>query len=352
MKGGDIDQDMLDGKLIKIFPFLVVLFALSGIVAIFIPPRAADLGMLLLRFCATFVIAFFIMGTALFLYTHSHRSHNHRIMAILIIAPIVVAILFQEIGMNLLPELYMSLLFTDSGNMFFDIAMTSVKMYGIMVMLLMASYGVTFVVAAYFRQKIAKLYRYISNLKNDGTDDRAGRFTLGFYDVPDIIDIKDVEMEPVVHKSFPMDAFLSMMLSIFALSVMISSYIFLNPMFTSGMTIYHTLMIGVVMSIFIPALVMPWFITKETGTKIISDSRPYYLWKGMKKRTYQSFFAVSILFFLLLLSLYMESDVLRITVTYMGFVVFAGLMSLIYSYIYFSRFNENIKETIIKKFEE
>ena len=346
------NQDMVDMKLIKVFPYLVLLFAIVGIVMLFIPNEAQDLGSALLRFSMVFVLGFCVLGTIFFLGLRGYRSNNRLIIGLLIITPVIAGGLYMFIGVTILPDLFDSVFFVHTGDFFEDLLVMVLEMYAIMALLCMAIYGVIFVVAAFFRQKISGVYKFMATLKNDGTDGRKGRFALNFYSVPDIIDIKAVEMEPVERDSFPFDAFVAMAMSIFLLSVMISSYIFLNPLFTSSMTIFHTLMIGMVMSIFIPALVMPWFITKETGTKIISQARPFYLWKGLKKRTYQSFFAISIVFFLLMMSLYMNADVIRMTYTYIGFVIFTGLISLTYSYVFFSRFNNNIKERIIKKFEE
>ena len=345
-------QDKADLTLIKAFPFLVVLFAAVGITILFYPTKAPDLGSTLLRFSVIFVIGFSTIGTVMFFASRGYRSRNYPIIALLVLTPLVAAGAYMFVGTMMLPELFDSVFFVSTGDSMEDLAVMILEMYMLMAWLCMSIYGVICVVAAYFRQKIAGVYKYMEKLKNDGTDDRKGRFALNFYVIPDVIDIERIEMEPVERNSFPMDAFVSMALSIFALSVMISSYIFLNPVFISSMTIFHTLMVGMIMSIFIPALVMPWFITKETGTKIISQARPIYLWKGLKKRTFQSFFAISIVFFLLMMSLYMNTDVIRMTYTYIGFVIFTGLISMTYSYIFFARFNNNIKERIVKKFEE
>lgn len=342
-----------DGRIVKILPYLVVACLLAGVLNVVYDAPYDSIGSVFVGFSEAFVVGFVLLGIYAFFFAGERRVDKKVPIFLYAVGPIAVAMTSYILGLTIIPEAFDSTLFTNTGDPFNDVLLISLKLYLIMFVVLFAGYGVLSVVSSYFRQYIGRVYKYIGRLKNDGTDDRKGKAVLKLYGVPDIIDIHDVEMEPIHRENdFPMSDFISMALSIFALGVVICSYIFLNPVFIGIMTIYETIMIGILISFFIPVLIVPWFITKETGTKIKSQARDLYLWKGMKNRLYQSFFTITVILLLVILSLYMGSDFNRIIYTYVGYIAFMAFMSIIYSFTYFNRYNIELKEGILKRFNE
>lgn len=342
-----------DRIIIKMLPYLVVICFMAGILNIVFRMSDKTVGSVLVRFCEAFVVGFMLLGLYSYFKAGKPIVKNKIPLFLFAIGPVAVAAVSFILGELAMPDIFESELFQRSDDLGKDILVSAGKIYLVMFMAISVVYGVESVVSSYFRQYVSRVYRYIEKLKNDGTDGRKGNFTLKLYDVPEIIDIQSVEMDPIEReKRFPMEDFISMSFSIFALGLIICSYIFLNPVFMQTMTIYETMMIGILISFFIPVLIMPWYITRETGTKVKSQARDLYLWKGMKKRMYQSFFAFTMVLFLILITLYLGSDMMRITYTYIGYAAFLMFMSIIYSFTFFNRYNTELKDGIIRKFEE
>jgi len=346
-------DDLNDRTIIRIFPFLVVACILGGVV-LSASVYSSTIGEILIGFCIAFVFGFFFLGILAMFLKRKGVVRSRAPLVFFGIGPLIVALTGYLIGIYLSGmDTFESLIFRNTGDVAMDLLWISAQIYVIMAGSVVAAYGVICVVSSYFRQYIASVYKYMERLKNDGTDDRGGRMTLRVFDVPDVIDIDRVELEPIYRNPpFPRDAFISMAVSIFLLDLVICSYFFLNPILLDEMNIYETIIVGMLISFFIPVLIMPWYITKENGAKIIGPARPFYLWKGLKKRMYQSFFAFVMIFVLVLLMLHFGNDLLRITYTYIGYVAFAAALAVIYSYIFFNNYNEHIKEGIIKKFNE
>lgn len=350
---GISEEDSADRTIIKIFPFFIVACLVCGVIlSLFV--YSHTIGSAMEGFCIAFVFGFFFLGI-LAVFLREKGVVRSRIPLLFFgIGPLIVAFVGYHIGIYLSgTDTFDSLIFRNTGDAANDLLDISVQIYAITAGSIIAAYGVICVVSSYFRQYIARVYKYLGRLKNDGTDDGGGRFTLRVFDVPEVIFIDRVELEPIYRaRPFPKDAFISMAVSIFLLDIMICSYFFLNPIMMDEMTIYETMIIGMLISFFIPVLIMPWYITKENGARIIGPARPFYLWKGLKKRMYQSFFAFVMIFVLILIMLHSGNDVIRVTYTYIGYIAFAAALSVIYSYVFFNNYNEHIKEGIIKKFNE
>jgi hypothetical protein len=131
----------------------------------------------------------------------------------------------------------------------------------------------------------------------------------------------------------------------------ICSYFFINPLFLQIIPFEEMLLIGTLLSLFISPLVIPWSIVKSIGAKVKSSApRDFYLWKGMRGRLYQGFFAIAFFMMLLTLSVYMGMDFSRIVTTYLGYVAFMGIISLITSFVYVNTYYKGFKNGIIKSY--
>jgi len=225
--------------------------------------------------------------------------------------------------------------------------------YSLSVLMTFTGHGVISTVVAYFRKYTARIYLSIEKIKNDGTDSGRNKISRWVYDIPDIIDIERIELEPVRDDGrFPVKMFASMAFSIFALGLCVSSYIFVNPIFQSTLTLGETVIMGVILTFFIPVLVIPWFITMDVGAKIKSQAKDYYLWKGMRRRLYQGFFSFALLSSMFVISMYLGYDLERTLLTYAGYVAITAFLSLLYAFIYADYYHKGFKKGIIDQFEE
>ncbi len=81
-----------------------------------------------------------------------------------------------------------------------------------------------------------------------------------------------------------------------------------------------------------------------------SAARDYYVWKGMKRTIYQSFFTLAVFILLIFILMYLNIDFGRVLVTYLGYIALMAVISLGYSFLYFNRHYQGFKRGIIKGF--
>ncbi len=218
----------------------------------------------------------------------------------------------------------------------------------VLCVLFFTSMGVISVVSAYMRKYMPTVFFAMQKHANEGTRGKAERFFM----VPDIIDVKGVIMDPVRndHK-FDFRTSLSISVYLFLLGLMISSYIFLNPLLINVLGWKTMLAIMLMLSMFTPALLLPWQIARGVGAKVASDApRDYYLWKGAKSRLFSTFATLGAFMMMLILSLYLGNNVLDIIRMYISFMVPLLVISVIYGSFYINSFHETVCDSICDDF--
>ncbi|AIZ56380.1 hypothetical protein Mpt1_c04880 [Candidatus Methanoplasma termitum] len=339
-------HDKLDRLVLKIFPpFLVVCAVL--ILALVVYLHNYTVMGVVFGICLGFMLGFTVLGIAcMFLSDRGVISRWYVIPAIVFI-PILLSVILYPLGTNLG--------FSDFVVRYFDIFGASVSIYSFLVALysvtivvFFVAYGVVSVIVGYFR---SYFYRVLRSLEVPSKS-RRRRIADWLFQIPDIIDIHGVEFEPEADKGkFNVQLFMNTAFSIFVLGIVICSYIFINPLFLQIVSFDEMLLIGMFLSLFISTLVIPWSIVKSIGAKITSDApRDFYLWKGMKGRLYQGFFAITFFMMLLTLSVYLGMDLSRIVTTYIGYIAFVALISIITSFVYVNTYYKGFKNGIIKSY--
>ena len=210
--------------------------------------------------------------------------------------------------------------------------------------------GVLSVIGAYLRIYMPRVFLSIQSRAGTGERGKAE----GFFMVPDIIDVKEVVLEPEKDPhTFHFQNFISVTGYIFILGLLISSYIFLNPLLISVMGWKTMLAVMLMLSMFMPALVLPWQIVRSVGAKVRSDApRDYYLWTGARKRLFSTFAALGVFMMMFVLSVYLGNSALDIAKTYVSFLVPLLAVSVMYGALYVNNFDSPVCGTICQKFDE
>ena len=347
-----IRHDNADGRIIKIFPYSVVTCLIAALLY-FILSEENSLADFLITLCTTFGIGFICLGIISAIRCDRSVFNPRMCTLIFALTPIVLGFALYYFGYFIFPDLLTSRIFVVTDDHLHDVMILIGRLYTLMIVAIFASHGVISVVVAYFRVYIVRVYRSMEKLKNDGTDRNIGKFTLWMYKVPKIIDIHSVELEPLNYdEKSRINLLLSISLNIFALGIILCSYLFLNPIFIDQMTFTEMILIAMLLSVFIPVLVVPWHITKDTGAKIKSQARDYYLWTGMKRTLYRGFFAVAILIFLIAMLAFTGNDYERVVLTYAGYIVFMGLMSVLFTFIYVNNYHKGLIDGILDRYRE
>ena len=340
-----------DRSIVKAMPYIALACTVAGL--IFAAFGWFGIDAMLLRFTIPYMIGFAALGAYSFRFRDASRLGRPVTTLIVLTVPLIAFfILWGATRDGMMPGI-MEVLEKYMLTPVSEAVTILVVVYGITALFMLVSHGVLSTVVAYFRKFTARIFLSIEKIRNDGTDSRSRRFCKAMYDIPDIIDIMSVELEPVDHcRRFPKKMFTSIASSIFALGLLISSYIFLNPIFADAMTLEEAVLVTVIITFFVPVFVIPWHITKDVGAKVKSQARDYYLWKGLRKRLFEAFFTFTLLLSMFVIYVYFGYDLERTLLTYAGYVAITASLSLIYAFVYMNYYHKGFREGIIKSFAD
>jgi hypothetical protein len=340
-------QDRLDKFITSHFPKFFALCVIISVILILFT-GANKFSSILYMICGGFVIGFTILGVFCSFFGGRKKVDIGLDFLVLIVVPVIISGLLYFGGKDFYPSLFLTSYFEfmHFNLQFFDL------MLSIMLILLvtnLVAIAVISVIVGYFRSYLYRILRFIEKSKD--TDSKKKRFTYKFFYIPDIIDVQSVELEPEADDTtFNKSLFVSVSIALFSLGMAICSYMFLNPVLLQTIPSEEMLVIAVFISMFISALVIPWSIMKSVGAYVNSQARPYYLWKGLKSRLYQGFFAVAFIIMIVLMSAYLGMDFSRIMYTYIGYAIFMLIISVFTSYIYVNHYYVGFKNGIISSF--
>lgn len=339
-------HDKLDRLITKIFPY-VVLGCLILVLMLMAYLQDFTFTGIIFAICLGFVIGFVILGMACVFLSDTGVITGKYTVPVILIVPAVIAVLFNAFGSGFGPNAFI-VKFFDILGVGTDLIAMLISVYSITLMIFFAAYGVVSVIVGYFRTYFYKVLRALEY----PLEKRKNHVPEWLFQIPDIIDVKSVELEPEIEDGkFNVLLFRNIAVSLFLLGVVICSYIFINPLFLQVIPFEEMILIGVFISFFISPLVIPWSIVRSIGAKVKSDApRDFYLWKGMRGRLYQGFFAVTFFMMLLTLSVYLGMDFSRIVTTYLGYISFMGIISIITSFVYVNTYYKGFKNGIIKSF--
>lgn len=215
--------------------------------------------------------------------------------------------------------------------------------------MLFTSIGVLSVISAYLRRYMPEVFSGMNRHARAGTRGRAERF----FKVPDIIDVEEVVLEPPSVHVFDVRKFFSIFAYLFVLGMMISSYVFVNPYFLDVMGWKTMLAITLMLSMFTPALILPWQIVQSVGAEVRSSApRNYQLWEGARSRLFTTFATLGAFMMMFLISVYLGNDILAILSNYVGFLIPLMCTAAMYAFLYVNNFENTDREVICTRFED
>ena len=206
------------------------------------------------------------------------------------------------------------------------------------------------VVCAYLRNYVVNVLMAINSRVGTSRRGRAEKFFL----VPDIIDITSVELEPRFNQHrIDINCFLSLCVYMMFMGVVISSYVFVNHYFLDAVNWKIMLAIMILLSSFMPCLIIPWQFFRSIGAKVCSaGNRDYYIWNGAKSRLFSSFLALSSFSMMFLLSLYFGHDILTILMNYALYLLPLLVISVMYALMFSNNFSGHLVKSVYVRFYE
>lgn len=227
---------------------------------------------------------------------------------------------------------------------------TIVGFLSTLAVMLFTSIGVTAVISAYLRKYIPYVLSSMNEHAKMGTRGKSERFFM----IPDIVDVREVILDPSeTSHIFNFQRSLSISTYLFVLGLLVSSYLFVNPYFLDVMSWKTMLSITLMLSMFTPALILPWQIFRSIGARARSEAhREYFLWIGAKNRLFTTFTALGVFMMMFLLSVYLGNNAADIIMNYIVFLVPLLLTSVMYGTLYCNNFEKYDKERIVESFDE
>ncbi len=340
------EREEFNRGLLRSFPYFVVICILVWMIVIFLQ-GTFTFSRLIEVLCLVFVTAFAILGVSCMY--HSEKG-VFSLWAMFAFAILMTLVLWAADVVT--DQVYYAEAVSGMfGCLGIRLSQGAELLLGFLALLCVMSFtsmGVISVVSAYMRKYMPTVFLAMQAHADKGTRGKAERFFM----VPDVIDVKEVIMEPVRNPyKFDLRMSLSISVYLFLLGLMISSYIFLNPLLINVLGWKTMLAIMLMLSMFTPALLLPWQIVRGVGAKVTSDApRDYYLWKGAKSRLFSTFATLGAFMMMLILSLYLGNDVRDIICTYISFSVPLLVISLVYGSLYTNSFHESVRDSICEGF--
>ena len=341
-------KTMNDMRITRIFPYFVGICILLWIVAIFCT-EASTFSKFVELLCLSFTFCFAVLGVPCTVIMPKGVFSKWAVFEFAVILTLIMW-LFNYIT----DEFYYAQAIYDmlgALGIHFSWPMNAVIGFlGTLSVILFTSIGVTSVVSAYLRRYIPTV---LTTMQNHTGDHRRGK-TERFFMIPTIIDVEKVVLDPPnIPHLFNFRGALSISLYVFIMGLMISSYLFVNPYFLDVMSWKTMLAVTIMLSMFIPALILPWQIFRGIGAKVESSApRDYYLWEGAKHRLLSAFAALGAFMMMFFLSVYMGNDVARIVYNYVTFLVPLLVTAMMYGALYTNNFEKADREEICARYGE
>ncbi len=337
-----------DAKIAKYFPLFVVGCVVIWIISVVVS-GSYTLQSIIKILCVIFILGFTAIGIPLFalmnqgVFPKWALAVHAAFLSFLVVlfgnftAHEYVSHVFRDalrdIGINLSGEVLIVVVWA---------ALTAIILFSIT--------GVMYVVAVYLKKFFPGVFLSLYIHSKEGV--RAG--SEKFFAIPDIIDVKDVIVDPSIDRGrFNTRVGLRLGFYTILAGFLASSYLFLNPVFLESMTTADMVGIMIMLSIFLPTLIIPWQIVADLNARVVSDApRDYYLWNGAKKTLMGFFLALGVFLTMFLIALSYGYSLQSMLVNYVYFLVPLLCVSQMYSLVYANNYVEDMKEHIATMFQQ
>lgn len=338
----------IDERIISVFPYFVAACLILWMVCLYVTDWNG-FGKLIELLCLSFTLCFAVFGFFLFFAIPGGVfSNRYNALAGLMVTVVIWIVDY------LTEDFY----FSDAVSGIFGYI--GIELHGTLEFVIgfLATFGVVLftstavisVICAYLRRYIPGVLSGMNRHAEKGVRGKSERFFM----IPDIIDVERIELNPPQKGHvYDIHGFFSIVTYLFILGLLVSSYLFVNPYFLDVMTEKSMLAVTIMLSMFTPALIIPWQIFRIIGADAISSApRPYHLWEGAKFRLFSTFTTLGVFMMMFLLSVYLGNDVVSIIQTYLTFMVPLLCISIMFAALYTNSFESVDLRVIQTRFEE
>ncbi len=333
-----------DSTVTRIFPYLVVACVAFTLILTVVRGSFEFWGFLN-QLCVVFALAFALVGTWASMYMDKGPFPMWILVGIIVVTLIMAWAYIAGADTVLFLKGLDSYKSMEPGT--YTKTFRMADMLFTLFVMLMAPIGVLTTVSAMLRKYIPGVLLSVETGNAKGKNPAAK-----FFMVPDIIDINRVELVPEKGSySIDLESLTWLTGYTFGLGVLVCSMLFLNPVVLETVPEHLIIRVMIILSLFLPAMVIPWLSVKSVGARVISGApRPYYLWIGARRRLFTGFATLGLFFFSLLIAVYYGNDVETILRYYVRYLVPLAAISLVTGMFYANCFSRNLRDAICQEY--
>ncbi len=336
-----------ESRIINAFPYFLIITVVVFVSSLLFREEIT-MSVVLGHLCASFIICFTGLGVPCALMMPSGKFHFAWVLLGSFIITMVIWIGGYLTDTSFYPDAILNML-KIMGVELEGASSMIVGLAGTYMVILFAPIAVLFVISAYIRRYIPRVFRSIDVNARTGKRGLAEKFFM----IPDMVDVDHIELDARRYDHlYDLKAAIFTSSYLFLFGLLISSYLFINPLFLESMDWKAMLGIMIMLSMFTPALVMPWQIVRIVGAKAeCGTPRRYDLWIGAKRRLFGTFIALSAFMMMFVLSMYLGYDILDLVKNYLMFLLPLLMTSIVYGMLYANNFLDTDRDTICERFQ-
>jgi hypothetical protein len=229
------------------------------------------------------------------------------------------------------------------------------------IVILLTGFGMIGFLSALIRSKTPDLLVEITKITPNTTEERKkgekrtyfGYIWLGWaFDIPDVLDTKTLTINSGEQKKkIPWPIFKQAIMWQVFFGIVIVVYISFSPFLLDLMDMMSLFNIASNVTTFIPLLILPWFIYLRLDAKIKGPMKDFKLFDGLKSRMLQTIVAFGTILILVRIAL-KNPGFWSVIQSFIGFFMFFFAGVLIFTFVYFNYFENDLAEDIVRIYEE
>ncbi len=172
------------------------------------------------------------------------------------------------------------------------------------------------------------------------------------FGIPDTLDTRTLTIKALeADTGFPKKTFAQAVGWELVLGGILAIYVAFYPLVVDRSTESVSRLLGVLApaAMFVPLVIVPWFIYTSLGAKIKGMTKDFTLYEGIKARIFRSYIAVGTLVVFVRISL-SETDIDIFLTGFAGYVLGLAVASLLFTFIYFNYFDRELTKDIIEEY--
>ncbi len=358
------ERKRVDGKIILIFKISIILiftFSIFNLLIRGVPAILTSINVVL----NGLTLAFFLTGLVSWYYYGKKHIIGYRklffyiLMLIVLISLIFLSALFiQYRGLDVI--VFDTRVALRVETFIIGLISSVLGLNLIYFFLLVMGFGIVGLLSAVIRASTPKLLEDIKgitkNLDAETKDEDIAlylkcRVIAWLFAIPPYLDTVTLSVKkPARDIKFPKDKFKTAIMWEVFLCLILAVNISLNPILLEHFSLNELFSITSSLAIFIPMIVLPWFVFLKLEAEIDGPARDFNLYEGMKNRVLSLLVATGTIITFVRLS-YGRIDPRIFVVSLLGYLFGILILTVLYTFVYFNHFWEDLINDVYRSLE-